>query len=286
MQPSGDQKARIAGIFDRASATYGQVGAGFFTYFGEQLVLRAGIGPGMRVLDVACGRGAVLFPAAQAVGQTGSATGIDLSPGMVTALSADIQARGIYNATAQVMDAEHLTFSDAAFDAVTCGFAIFLIPDRARVLRNVHRVLAPDGRLGISTWSPEVSDAEKARWGWFDELVKTYTSRRSGAATQPTSPLSASATNMLDAPESLAEGCRQAGFRDVSVESETATFAYRSPEDWWQARWSIFFRAALEALPPDALADLEAKSLAHLREMQAGGELITEMTAVFTLARK
>jgi O-methyltransferase/aklanonic acid methyltransferase len=67
MEPSDQDKARLSGIFDRASATYGQVGPGYFAHFGERLVERAGLAPGMRVLDVACGRGAVLFPAAQLV---------------------------------------------------------------------------------------------------------------------------------------------------------------------------------------------------------------------------
>ncbi|PWT74857.1 MAG: hypothetical protein C5B60_06190 [Chloroflexi bacterium] len=71
MLPSDHQtKARLSGIFDRASATYGQVGPGYFAYFGERLVEHAGLAPGMHVLDVACGRGAVLFPAAQRVGET------------------------------------------------------------------------------------------------------------------------------------------------------------------------------------------------------------------------
>jgi len=63
---------------------------GQFRYFGARLVEAAGVEPGDRVLDVATGRGAVLFPAAERVGPTGEVTGIDLSPEMVRLTGADL----------------------------------------------------------------------------------------------------------------------------------------------------------------------------------------------------
>jgi hypothetical protein len=89
----------------------------------------------------------------------------------------------------------------------------------------------------------------------------------------------------MDSPEQITARVEQAGFAQVAVQSDTATFAYASPEEWWKVRWSIFFRGALEALTPSALADLEAEALAHAREMHAQGELITEQKALYTLAR-
>ena len=70
MQQSSPEPAKLmlAGVFNRAAAIYGQVGPGYFGYFGKLLVEQAVLAPGMHVLDVGTGRGAVLFPAAQAVG--------------------------------------------------------------------------------------------------------------------------------------------------------------------------------------------------------------------------
>src|SRR5579871_2774492 len=84
----------MAGVFNRAAATYGQVGPGYFAYFGRRLIEQVGLAPGMRGLDVGTGRGAVLFPAAQAVGPSGSVLGIDLSEEMVRATNAEIEQRG------------------------------------------------------------------------------------------------------------------------------------------------------------------------------------------------
>lgn len=278
MVPSDQDKARLSAIFDRASTTYGQVGPGYFAYFGERLVERAGLAPGMRVLDVACGRGAVLFPAAQRVGATGSVVGIDLSDGMVQATSTEIAERGIPHATAQVMDGERLTFPATAFDALTCAFAIFFMSESA-ALGEFHRVLRPGGRIAISTWEPaEQSSREAARWAWYDDLLKHY------VAAAPSAPVSANSAQM-QTPDQLADLVTRAGFEDVVVHSDTATFTYASPQEWWQVRWSHVFRAALEGLSPEALAELQAEALAHTRQMQAQGELITELTALFTLAR-
>jgi ubiquinone/menaquinone biosynthesis C-methylase UbiE len=277
LQPSDQPKARLAGIFDRASATYGQVGPNYFAYFGGRLVERAGLAPGMRVLDVACGRGAVLFPAAQAVGANGSVLGIDLSVGMVAAISTEITARGLSNASVQVMDAEQLAFPDATFDAVTCAFSLFFMAQDI-ALAGFRRVLRPGGRLALSTWAPaSESPEEMARWSWYEDLLRHYLSA------SPSAPISAG-TAQMQTPEHLVARLIQTGFEQVEVQRDTATFAYTSPEDWWQERWSLFFRGALEGLSPSALAEFQAEALARAREMQAHDQLITQLTALYTLA--
>ena len=76
-------KDRIRDVFDRASPTYDHIGPRFFSHFGRNVVALAKLEPGSRVLDVATGSGAVLSPAATAVGPSGTIVGIDLSPEMV-----------------------------------------------------------------------------------------------------------------------------------------------------------------------------------------------------------
>ena len=98
---------------------------------------------GDRVLDVGCGRGAALFPAAEAVGVTGSVAGIDLVAAMVAATAADITRRGVANASVRVGDAESPEFPDRSFDAVLAGFVLFFLPDLAAALRACARLLRP-----------------------------------------------------------------------------------------------------------------------------------------------
>jgi O-methyltransferase/aklanonic acid methyltransferase len=55
-------------------------GPDYWDYFGLRLVERANLRPGMQVLDVGCGTGSSLFPAAEATGSGGYAIGIDICP--------------------------------------------------------------------------------------------------------------------------------------------------------------------------------------------------------------
>jgi O-methyltransferase / aklanonic acid methyltransferase len=62
------QKEQIADLYHRVAPDYGQVGPNFFAHAGRNMVEHIGMGEGARVLDVAAGRGANLFPAAENVG--------------------------------------------------------------------------------------------------------------------------------------------------------------------------------------------------------------------------
>jgi ubiquinone/menaquinone biosynthesis C-methylase UbiE len=65
--------SRLAGVSDHPGPDY-------WEYFGARLVELAAIRPGAEVLDVGCGTGSSLFPAAQKAGQGGRAIGIDICP--------------------------------------------------------------------------------------------------------------------------------------------------------------------------------------------------------------
>jgi hypothetical protein len=71
------RKAQTQAVFNRIATEYDVAGPGCFAWFGQRLVDEFGIERGSSVLDVASGRGAVLFPAAERAGPTGSATGIE-----------------------------------------------------------------------------------------------------------------------------------------------------------------------------------------------------------------
>src|SRR5688572_19385767 len=109
-----DKKLVIAGVFDRAAFGYGQLP--YFPRFGDRLVEIARPSAGSKVLDVATGRGALLFPAARRVGPNGNVVGVDLSAEMVRTTQAEIERQGWTNVLARRMDAENLEFPDATFD--------------------------------------------------------------------------------------------------------------------------------------------------------------------------
>lgn len=108
-----------------------------------------GLGPGDRVLDVACGRGASAVHLAQGFGC--HVTGLDYGPENVAAAQAHAVDRGVAHRTAfRQGDAEGLPFDDGTFDAVIseCSFCTF--PDKVAAAAEMARVLRPGGRLGLT----------------------------------------------------------------------------------------------------------------------------------------
>ena len=143
-----DHKAWLAGVFDRAAPTYDRIGEAYHAYFAERLIDLAAPPRDAHLLDIACGRGAVLVAAAAR--GIGRLTGIDVSPTMIELAGADLGAAGVTDVDLRVMDAEHLDFPDARFDVLTAAFALFFLPDPARAAAEFRRVLRPGGVLAVS----------------------------------------------------------------------------------------------------------------------------------------
>jgi len=107
------------------------------------------LGPGRRLLDVACGQGASILHLAEQWGC--QAVGVDLSARNIEAAQAVAVARGLGSLVRfEVGDAERLPFEAASFDAVLCECALCLFPDKAAAADEMARVLAPGGRVGVS----------------------------------------------------------------------------------------------------------------------------------------
>jgi ubiquinone/menaquinone biosynthesis C-methylase UbiE len=245
------QKQQIADGFSRAAATYDQIGPPIFTSFGQRLVELAHLPEGAHVLDVAAGRGAILFPAAERVGASGNVVGIDLAERMVKETRKEIHKRQITHASMYCMDAEQLPFSAASFDVVCCGFALFFLPHPERALQEWLRVLKPGGRIAVSTWGKT-----DERWSWYGDLLKSYPLNWQAAPW-----FKFQALNNADA---LHTALSQAGFTQISISEEVREFVYANEEEWWAAQWSHGMRHLLETLSPPILERFKSDAFQKL----------------------
>ena len=255
-------------MFDRAAPTYDEVAGAYHDHFGGRLVELAGVGPGDAVLDVGCGRGAVLVPAAARVGESGRAVGVDLSPTMVRLARQRVAAAGV-DAEVHVMDGEQLDVPDGSFSTVLCGFGIFFLPDPERAVAGFHRVLGADGTLGLSTWG-----AEDERWSWEDDLLADVVVARR-AVQRP-----------FDRPDDLEALLRGAGFEDVVVRTEHHDVTLADADEWWAWKWSYSLRGILEQLPPPRLERLRREASERIAAMRVDGGLPLRLEALVALGRR
>lgn len=147
----------------------------------EACVAACGVGPGNRVLDVATGTAPLLFRAADRLGASGLAVGVDLSlDGLADARTAAAERRARAHWVQGL--ALPLPFRDGSFDAVLIGFALRHLGPPDDVLHELRRVLVPGGRLGIVDFvRPRpglMARAGLAYLFWIVPLVSGLLSRR------------------------------------------------------------------------------------------------------------
>lgn len=123
---------------------------GLGTAFRRETLHHAQLRPGERVLEVGCGTGVLTRLAAEAVGPTGAAIGIDAAPVMIAVARAKATRHGS-RATFELAAIETLPFADGSFDVVLASLMLHHLPPAAKDagLASVRRVLKPAGRLVI-----------------------------------------------------------------------------------------------------------------------------------------
>ncbi len=105
--------------------------------------------PGERVVDVGCGAGLDSLIAAKLVGPAGQVVGVDMTPAMVGKARRGAAEAGLPHAKFRLGYAESLPLPDGWADLAISNGALNLLPDKARGLAEIARVLKPGGRLQV-----------------------------------------------------------------------------------------------------------------------------------------
>jgi ubiquinone/menaquinone biosynthesis C-methylase UbiE len=118
-----------------------------FAEWTPHLVEAAGIRPGDRILDVACGTGVVAREVADRIGEQGTVVGLDLNEAMLTV------ARRVRPELEWVQgDVAAIPFPDGSFDVVLCQAGLMFFPDAGQALGEMARVVTRDGSVGLQVW--------------------------------------------------------------------------------------------------------------------------------------
>jgi ubiquinone/menaquinone biosynthesis C-methylase UbiE len=121
----------------------------------ELLLDRAGVAPGMRVLDVGCGPGRITLPAARRVGPTGEVVALDIQEAMLQRVRKKIDAQNVTNVRLLHAGAGEGQTEPESFDRVFLVTVLGEIPDKATALREIYRALKPGGILSVTEVLPD-----------------------------------------------------------------------------------------------------------------------------------
>src|SRR4051794_18072454 len=120
----------------------------------ERMLDLAGVGPGMRVLDLATGRGEPAIAAAHRVGPSGSVLGVDLSESMLAMARERAARESLTNLELRVMNAASLEgIPTAYFDSTLIRWGLMYMDSPVDALVGARRAMVPGGVLVIAVWA-------------------------------------------------------------------------------------------------------------------------------------
>jgi ubiquinone/menaquinone biosynthesis C-methylase UbiE len=188
----------------------------------QQLLSATEASPGDHVLELACGAGDVGLAAAPLVAP-GSVVVSDLAAEMTAIAARRAEARGLANVTAQTFGVEAIKAGDATFDVVLCREGLMFAADPALAVREIARVLRPDGRAALAVWGPRSDNP------WLGVVFDTVSTQLGRTVPPPGVPGPFSLAD-ADALEQLLE---TNGLDDVAVRGVSVPLSAASFDEWW-----------------------------------------------------
>ena len=228
---SDDLRAHIQGVWSKVSDAWAQH-ANFIDARGQAvtdwLVAATAPTPGDRVLELACGPGAVTLAVAGLV-DPGEVIASDVAVEMVDIAVARAHSAGFSNVHGRRLDIEDIAEPDAAFDVVYCRDGLQFALDPPRAVTEIARVTKPGGRAAVAVW------AERDRNPWLG-LVLDVLSEQLG---QPVPPPGIPAPFSLGDATHLERLFTDAKFADVRLEQLAVPLRAPSFDEWWRMTTSL-----------------------------------------------
>jgi ubiquinone/menaquinone biosynthesis C-methylase UbiE len=208
----------------------------------KDLIRKADLRPGERLLDVACGTGIIARLALKKVGDEGTVSGLDINPGMLAvarSISKDLPIEWIE------ANAEKIPFEDESFDVVICQLGLQFMENRTAALQQMHRVLVPRGRLVLNVPGP----AGKP-FAIMAEAMERNIS--------PNARKFVEHVFTLNDIEEIRKLVHNAGFDNVDIQAKNKLLSLPAPKDFfWQYIYSTPLAGVLAESDEEAKASLE-----------------------------
>jgi SAM-dependent methyltransferase len=244
----------------------------------DELLQRASIQPGYRVLEVGCGGGSTTEQIAEVVGRGGAVLGIDISEPLLNLARARCEA--LSQVSFENADAQVYSFPEGGFDILVSRFGVMFFSDPVAAFANLSTALRPGGQVHFACWAP------LERNPWF--TIALGVAKRHLGALEPTpprapGPLAFGETDYVE--EILSAG----GFREISIDSIATKMAGPEPVE---AQAELYLKLGpasrlIDAAKPGAetMNSLTADLVAELKNHQTSDGIALDATVHYVSAR-
>ncbi|MFQ6083014.1 MAG: class I SAM-dependent methyltransferase [Candidatus Aminicenantia bacterium] len=120
-----------------------------------KIVEQSGIKEKMQVLELGAGTGFFTVEASKRLGEQGKLYCVDIQSEMIRKIEGKIKQYDLNNVETQIANANSLPFPDDKFDVVFLVTVLGEIPDKSKAVKEIYRVLKPDGVLSITEFLPD-----------------------------------------------------------------------------------------------------------------------------------
>jgi ubiquinone/menaquinone biosynthesis C-methylase UbiE len=189
-KPINPRLQKIRSIYDARAATYDHESGpdGFHPRQAADYVKWASPKPGSKILDLACGTGAITIPCARLAGPSATVIGVDISPASLEIARRKAENEGLRNVKFVEGDigdlvsewAENEGIKEGIFDTITCASAFVLIEDQAGAVKSWAKLLKRGGKVifDVPTGDSMVRGLALERIAEQLEMKRQYTRKR------------------------------------------------------------------------------------------------------------
>ena len=254
----------------------------------KELVRRANIPAGSKVLDVGTGTGTAALVALRAVGSDGHVIGIDNSEGMLRIAEEKARKLAANNIEFRRMDLSSLDFPEGRFDRVISSFAIYGSFPPGVGLKEAHRVLQKGGKLAFSMYGKPVQ--ESSHIIIYGGIFEKHRTKEPSASLRKMREASAiiglgfcryGPLSEPSEPSAVLRFLREVGFQDVEASMTHRRIVFPSIEGFVEDRVAVFSPIEYSEMTEQDRRELMDECLAALRPFLSDEGLVSEVEVIY-----
>ncbi|NOZ54423.1 MAG: class I SAM-dependent methyltransferase [Gammaproteobacteria bacterium] len=230
---------------------------------GEAILEKLGAKSGDRIIDLGSGTGEPALSLARKMTGQVTITGIDSADGMVNVAQQKVIDEKLQGIEFRTMSAEQIRFEDNQFDRALCRFGVMLFDDPLKGLKEMRRVLKPNGYFSLAVWGAAET---------MLTLYWTYEAFKNRIDEDLYPPLAK--VTSLGAPHTMETLLKKAGFHEFTIEPITFHYKFKSFDAYWDTvEASDILKMQYDALPDEQKPEIRNEVSRFARNFIKDGTL-------------